>query len=328
MPVPMVSIVARASGTGKTTVMEQLISELIKLGYRVGAIKNDAYGFQLDQPGKDSWRFAQAGAKAIAIISSEKYAVIQQTPARRNLDEIGAMLQDVDIILIEGYKWGNKPKIEVIRGKTGEEIVSPLEDLVAVVTDATELELPVPVFSFDDINFLAEFVAAKYLKNKPPLAELTHFDVHGRAHMVDVSGKSVTQREAVARGEISLNSHTFALVKAGRMAKGDVLAVAQVAAIMGVKETSRLIPMCHPLFVSSVAVDFNLDEKEHKIEVTVKVKTSGQTGVEMEALTGVNMALLTIYDMCKAADKEMVIGNIRLLEKKGGRSGHFQREKT
>ncbi len=326
MTVPMVSIVARASGTGKTTVMEQLISELIKLGYRVGAIKNDAHGLELDHPGKDSWRFAQAGARAVAIISSDKYAIIQHTPARRNLDDVGAMLQNVDIILIEGYKWGSKPKIEVIRREVGKEITAPLEDLVAVVTDITDLKTPVPAFSFDNINLLAEFVATKYLKTKPPLAELTHFDVHGRAHMVDVSGKSVTQREAVARGEITMNRDTFNLVKAGRMAKGDVLAVAQVAAIMGVKETSRLIPMCHPLFVSGVAVDFNLDENEHKIAVTVKVKTSGQTGVEMEALTGVNVALLTIYDMCKAVDKEMVMGNIRLLEKKGGRSGHFQRE--
>jgi len=154
---------------------------------------------------------------------------------------------------------------------------------------------------------------------------LTHFDEKGRSRMVDVTAKETTCREAVARGEISLDRKTLELVKTGRMSKGDVLAVAQVAAVMGVKETSRLIPMCHPLLIGGVFADFKIDEEAGKIEVTVTVKLTGQTGVEMEALTGVNAALLTIYDMCKAVDKNMVIGNIRLLEKKGGRSGHFVR---
>ncbi|MCR4441262.1 MAG: cyclic pyranopterin monophosphate synthase MoaC [Peptococcaceae bacterium] len=153
----------------------------------------------------------------------------------------------------------------------------------------------------------------------------SHFDDCGRARMVDVTGKETTAREAVARGEILMEKETLRLVKDGQLSKGDVLAVAQVAAVTGVKETSRLIPMCHPLLIGGVAVEFNLDDENVKIEVTVKVKTNGQTGVEMEALTGVSAALLTIYDMCKAVDKQMVIGNIRLLEKKGGRSGHYVR---
>lgn len=157
-------------------------------------------------------------------------------------------------------------------------------------------------------------------------SDLTHFDNEGRPRMVDVTAKDITVREAIARGDIRLGYNTFELVKAGKMDKGDVLAVAQVAAISGVKETSRLIPMCHPLLIGGISVDFNLDEEKSRIEVEVNVKISGRTGVEMEALTGVSIALLTIYDMCKAVDKNMVIGNICLIEKKGGRSGHFIRE--
>jgi cyclic pyranopterin phosphate synthase len=161
---------------------------------------------------------------------------------------------------------------------------------------------------------------------KVSLEELSHFDSQGRARMVDVTDKEITAREAEARGEITMAKETIALVKAGKMAKGDVLAVAQVAAVMGVKETSRLIPMCHPLLISGVSTDFVIDEEASKIEAIVRVKITGQTGVEMEALTGANIALLTIYDMCKAVDKNMVMGNVRLMEKSGGRSGHYTRK--
>jgi cyclic pyranopterin phosphate synthase len=156
--------------------------------------------------------------------------------------------------------------------------------------------------------------------------ELTHFDGVGRARMVDVSLKETTFREAAATGEIRMKAETLRLIRAGRMAKGDVLAVAQVAAIMAVKETARLIPMCHPLNISGTAVGFNLNEAESKVEIVVTVKLTGQTGVEMEALTGVSVAALTIYDMCKAVDKEMEIGPIRLLRKSGGKSGDYVRE--
>lgn len=155
---------------------------------------------------------------------------------------------------------------------------------------------------------------------------LTHFDEGGRARMVDVTAKAATVREAAARGEIRMERRTLELVKAGRMAKGDVLAVAQVAAVTGVKETARLIPLCHPLPIGAVSAEFTIEEEAGKIEAVVTVKLTGQTGVEMEALTGVSAALLTIYDMCKAADKNMVIGNIHLVEKKGGRSGHYLRQ--
>ncbi|MBE6080013.1 MAG: cyclic pyranopterin monophosphate synthase MoaC [Veillonella sp.] len=153
--------------------------------------------------------------------------------------------------------------------------------------------------------------------------ELTHFDEAGNARMVDVSEKVVISRTAVAEGYISVNAEIYERIKAGTMKKGDVLAVAQLAAIMGAKKTSDLIPLCHPLMLSKVAVICELDEKRRAVRIEATVKTSGQTGVEMEALTAVQVGLLTVYDMCKAIDKSMVMGPVYLVEKAGGKSGHF-----
>lgn len=144
--------------------------------------------------------------------------------------------------------------------------------------------------------------------------------------MVDVSAKSDTCRVAVARGDIKMRPETFDLIKKGVNAKGDVLAISQVAGIMGAKKTSDLIPLCHPLLLSGINVSFHLNEPQSKVEIEVVVKNTGQTGVEMEALTGVSVAALTIYDMCKAVEKDMVIGNIRLVKKSGGKSGEYVRE--
>ena len=157
------------------------------------------------------------------------------------------------------------------------------------------------------------------------MKEFTHLDEHGRAKMVDVTEKEVTQREARARGTVLMNPETFQRIMAGGIAKGDVLGVAKVAGIMGAKKTAELIPMCHPLDITSVEITFNPIEKKHCIEIEAQVKLKGQTGVEMEALTAVATAALTIYDMCKAVDREMVISDIHLVEKKGGKSGHFVR---
>ena len=144
--------------------------------------------------------------------------------------------------------------------------------------------------------------------------------------MVDVSAKAETAREAVAEGRISMSRECFEKVKEGEMGKGDVLGVARVAGIMAVKRTSDLIPMCHPLAVSGCSVDFQLFPDEGKVEAVCTVKVTGNTGVEMEALTGVSAALLTIYDMCKAVDRAMTLTNIRLMRKEGGKSGVFVRE--
>lgn len=152
---------------------------------------------------------------------------------------------------------------------------------------------------------------------------LTHFNKDGKAYMVDVSEKNETKRIAISSGKIFTNDETFKKIKEGDIKKGDVLGVARVAAIMAAKKTSELIPMCHPLFLTGVDIEFKLDELNQSVECIATVKTTGKTGVEMEALTAVNVALLTIYDMCKAMDKKMVIGEIKLLEKQGGKSGHF-----
>lgn len=155
--------------------------------------------------------------------------------------------------------------------------------------------------------------------------KLTHFDEEGKARMVDVSGKPPTSREAVAGGSISMKPGTIRLIKDRQISKGDVLGVARVAGIMAAKRTPELIPMCHPLNISSVNIAFDIDERESTITIKTTVKMTGQTGVEMEALTATAVAALTIYDMCKAVDKEMVISNITLLEKRGGKSGEFKR---
>jgi len=153
--------------------------------------------------------------------------------------------------------------------------------------------------------------------------QLTHFDAEGQAHMVDVGGKDETRRVAVATGVITMLPATFAMVRDGTAKKGDVLGIARIAAIQGAKRTSDLIPLCHPIPLTRVAVEFDLDMQENSVAVTVTAETVGRTGVEMEALTAASVALLTIYDMCKAVDRGMTMSAIRLLEKAGGKSGHW-----
>ena len=156
--------------------------------------------------------------------------------------------------------------------------------------------------------------------------KLTHLDKEGRAKMVDVTEKASTVREAIARGSVSMKPETLKLIQDKKVPKGDVLCVARVAGITAAKKTSNLIPMCHPLNITSVNIDFSLDNKRNRIDIEACIKVTSQTGVEMEALTAVSVAALTIYDMCKAVDKEMVISDIMLIEKRGGRSGHFKRK--
>ncbi len=156
------------------------------------------------------------------------------------------------------------------------------------------------------------------------MSKLTHFDKAGRAKMVDVSKKKETLREAVVRGSVFMNPKTFQRIMSGKIAKGDVLAVAKVAGIMAAKRTSEIIPMCHPLNLSHVEVNFFPDEKENRIEVEAKVRIKAQTGVEMEGFVAVAAAGLTIYDMCKAIDRGMVFSNIHLVKKTGGKSGTYE----
>ena len=152
---------------------------------------------------------------------------------------------------------------------------------------------------------------------------LTHFDAHGQAHMVDVAAKAETHRIARAVGSIHMQPATLALISGGNAKKGDVIGIARIAAIQAAKRTADLIPLCHPLPLTRVAVEFTLDTTASAVHISVQAETVGRTGVEMEALTAVQVGLLTIYDMCKAADRGMVMGGIRLLEKQGGKSGHW-----
>ncbi|WP_338845123.1 cyclic pyranopterin monophosphate synthase MoaC [Massilia sp. W12] len=159
-----------------------------------------------------------------------------------------------------------------------------------------------------------------------PTSPLTHFDAAGQAHMVDIGAKSDSRRIALAAGEIRMQAETLQLVAQGNAAKGDVLGIARIAGIMAAKRTADLIPLCHPLALTRVALEFSLDHTQSLIRCEARAETTGKTGVEMEALTAVQIALLTIYDMCKAADKKMVMGNIRVLEKQGGKSGDWKFE--
>ncbi|RRJ84799.1 cyclic pyranopterin monophosphate synthase MoaC [Aestuariirhabdus litorea] len=154
----------------------------------------------------------------------------------------------------------------------------------------------------------------------------THLDEQGHAHMVDVTDKEVSERVAIAESWVSLNQETFELIAAGGIKKGDVLATARIAGIMAAKRCSDLIPLCHPLALTKVKVEFELHPRSHRIRIESLCKLAGRTGVEMEALTAASVAALTIYDMCKAVDKGILIESTRLLEKSGGKSGHWQRE--
>jgi cyclic pyranopterin phosphate synthase len=158
------------------------------------------------------------------------------------------------------------------------------------------------------------------------LSDLTHLDAQGQAHMMDVGAKAETEREAIAAGRVLMRAETLRLLRAGDLPKGDVLGTARVAGIMAAKRTAELIPLCHPLLLTKVAVEFTFDEAASAVEITATVRCRGQTGVEMEALTAASVAALTIYDMAKAVERGMVISDIRLLEKRGGKSGEWRRE--
>jgi len=157
------------------------------------------------------------------------------------------------------------------------------------------------------------------------MAELTHLDAQGQAHMVDVGAKAETEREAIAAGRVLMQPETLRLLREGNLPKGDVLGTARVAGIMAAKRTAELIPLCHQLQLTKVSVEFEFNEADAAVEITATVRCKGQTGVEMEALTAVGVAALTIYDMAKAVERGMVIGDIRLLEKRGGKTGEWAR---
>lgn len=161
--IPVICFVAAKSGTGKTTFLEKLITEITKRGYRVGVIKSDAHRFDIDKPGKDSWRFAEAGASSTAIIGPDKYAVIQKTETKKDIEDVIPMIENVDIILVEGFKMSQRPRFEVLRRELGVEIVSPLENLLGIITDVQELSVSVPLIDINDYPRVADMIISLYL---------------------------------------------------------------------------------------------------------------------------------------------------------------------
>lgn len=323
--VPIVSIVAPASGTGKTTFIERLLPRLLAHGLRVGVVKSDAHGFQLDQEGKDSWRFTRAGATGVAVVSPAGWVLMQKTPARASLEQVAAKMEGIDLLLSESRTHGTCPALSLWRGRadpmTGDDVA------VVFAKGLAPGDLPgVRQFDLDDSEEAARlclFLMGGNRVKQETGGKLNHFDAQGQAIMVDVGEKPVTQRTAVASGRIFVNEAVYRAITEGTAKKGDVLGVARLAGIMAAKRTSDMIPLCHPLFLSKCSVDFDLQPEERAVKATACVKTSGQTGVEMEALHAVSVALLTIYDMCKALDRRMEIREIHLERKEGGKSGIF-----
>lgn len=307
---------AAYSGTGKTTLIEKLVRSLKAEGLRLAVIKHDGHRFDMDREGKDSWRFTQAGADISIISSAEKTALIEQREL--SLAQVAAMVHDVDIILVEGYKNEGLTQIGICRQATGKGFTAELSRYAAVVTDVELDNENVPRFGFDDIQELTEFI----MKN---MDDFTHFNEQGRAKMVDVGEKAPSHRTATAGARVFVSRETFSLIRSGGMKKGDVLTVAQIAGVMGAKRTPDLIPMCHPVQVNGIDLSLTLDEVLCCVDIRATVSCDGKTGVEMEALTAASTAALTVYDMCKAVQKDIVISDIRLLEKTGGVHGDFHR---
>jgi cyclic pyranopterin phosphate synthase len=310
---------AAYSGTGKTTIIERVVRALKEKGLRLAVIKHDGHRFEIDREGKDSWRFTQAGADITILSSQEKTAYMEQRPL--SLEALLAMVHDVDLILVEGYKNEGLPQIGIARKATGKGFTAPLNRFMAVITDLEDVDVNVPRFDLDDTQGVTEFI----MKN---MNDFTHFNDQGRAKMVDVGEKPESRRTAIAAARVLVSPETFALIQSGGMKKGDVLTVAQVAGVMGAKRTPDLIPMCHPVIVDGIDLSLHLDQERCSVEIQATVSCDGRTGVEMEALTAVSTAALTVYDMCKAVQKDMVITDIRLLKKSGGVHGDFSREEN
>ncbi|MBR2697414.1 MAG: cyclic pyranopterin monophosphate synthase MoaC [Clostridia bacterium] len=299
------------SGTGKTTLLQKVIRRMKARGVRVAVVKHDVHGIDPCEDGKDSGRLRAAGVDRVALIGPG------DAPERRLSEALNA-LSDVDIILVEGFRRAPIPRVGLCRAAAGKPLPEKPENYIAVVTDEATVT-NVPRFGWDEDEELTDFLMEQ-------TKDFTHFNDEGRARMVDVGAKNMTARTAVAAGRVLLNRATFDLIRSGDVKKGDVLTVAQVAGIMGAKRTPDLIPMCHPIPLDGVDLSLTLDEARLSVEITATVRTGGRTGVEMEALTAVSVAALTVYDMCKAVQRDMVISDIRLMKKTGGVHGDFERE--
>lgn len=304
--------------SGKTTVTEALIKALSDQ-YRVAAIKHDAHHAAMDQPGTDSQRFAAAGAHSVILQSDNELFFHQTSDAPTSAHALTDWLpDDVDMLLIEGFKPDPFPKIALLRANDTTSTFAGYDN-IALFASLT----PHPQATIIGLPAIIDWVRTHILKGTDHMTdELTHFNDQNRAKMVDVTEKAVTHRVALATGQITMQPETLDRIHEGQIKKGDVLAVAQVAGIMAAKQTSNLIPMCHLIPLTGVDIHFD-DNGTDTITVTAQVKTKHVTGVEIEALLAVQTTLLTIYDMCKAIDRGMLISNVHLVEKDGGKSGHF-----
>lgn len=320
--IPLVAFAAY-SGTGKTTLIEKLIPILKGKGIRSAVIKHDGHPFEIDHEDKDSWRFARAGADIVMVSSAEQTAYIERGDL--SLERLLDMVHDVDLILVEGYKNKALPQIGMARRETGKGFTADISRFIALVTDL-EVETGLPCFGLEDAEGIVGFIMEKMIVKHTQ--DFTHFNEEGRARMVDVGEKPESCRTAAAAARVLVSRGTFDLIRSGGMKKGDVLTVAQIAGVMGAKRTPDLIPMCHPVSIDGIDLSLRLDEARCSVEIEASVSCSGRTGVEMEALTAVSAAALTVYDMCKAVQKDIVISDIRLLSKTGGVHGDFQREET
>ena len=309
------------SGTGKTTLLEGLIRCLSARGLRVGVVKHDAHGLDLDRPGKDSWRLREAGAAALALAGPGQSALLEG--GELTLAQCLERLRGTDLVLVEGFRHADIPRIGLSRLATGKGLPEEPDAYIAIVTDDPALRTTKPRFAWGDIGALADFIMKERLRL---VEDFTHFNDEGRARMVDVGDKSPTRRTATAAARVLVNRATFDLIRSGGVKKGDVLTVAQVAGIMAAKRTPDLIPMCHPIPLSGVDLRLRLDEGRCSVEIEATARCDGRTGVEMEALTAAAGAALTVYDMCKAVQRDMVIADIRLIEKTGGVHGDYHRE--
>ena len=309
------------SGSGKTTLLEKLIREIKSRGVRLAIIKHDGHQFDIDHEGKDSWRFTHAGADITVVTSADKTACVSLGECP--LSNLLSGIHDVDLVLIEGFKNEKLPQIGVARRENGKGFTAPLEHFLAIITDM-DVESPVPCFGYEDIPAIADFILEKTIMEKAK--DFTHFNDEGRAKMVNVGEKPESRRTAIAAARVLVNRTTFDLIRSGGMKKGDVLTVAQIAGVMGAKRTPDIIPMCHPILLDGIDLSLRLDASRCSVEIEATVSCDGRTGVEMEALTAASTAALTVYDMCKAVQKDMVISDIRLLRKSGGVHGDFERK--
>ncbi len=323
----MIFSVCGLKNSGKTTLIQKFIPIFRKRGMKVAVIKHDGHDFMCDIPETDSYRYMESGAVGTAVFSDNR---VFMHKLRKNVD--AAVLTDLfpeaQVIVIEGLKDSRLPKIEIVRSDISDNPVSNPEGRFLIVSDLPAELFNEPVLGFSDDEKIVDLIIQKIQNESKTqgdyMGKLTHFDENGKAVMVDVTDKSESQRTATATGRITVNQEVYDAIEEGTIKKGDVLGVAATAGIMGAKKTSELIPMCHILPLTSCRIMFDKVPEERSIYVYCTVKCTGRTGVEMEALTGASAALLTIYDMCKALDKKMEIGEIFLLKKDGGKSGRIE----